>query len=175
MLRAEVTDHCSRWQIGLALSDTVVSGAGIVKKQMQIGSAVVKMGGIAGVWTDDDHRMKGYASQAMWESIALMEQKHCDMSILFGIADFYHRYGYAVAFASQSMQVATAQLLKLNGSLRARTGRKADLAVMRQLYRRYNAGRSGMDARPSNWKPRWYMPRLGAEATRRAGKVLVVC
>jgi len=123
-LRTVVTDRGSRWQIGLGLGDTVVSGLGVVKKQMQIGSVAVKMGGIAGVWTDQNHRMKGYASQAMWESIALMERKNCDMSILFGIADFYHRYGFAVAFAGQSMQVATAQLLRLGGSLRVRAKKK---------------------------------------------------
>jgi hypothetical protein len=174
-LRTVVTDRGSRWQIGLGLGDTVVSGLGVVKKQMQIGSVAVKMGGIAGVWTDQNHRMKGYASQAMWESIALMERKNCDMSILFGIADFYHRYGFAVAFAGQSMQVATAQLLRLGGSLRVRAKKKLDFAAMRRLYKRYNAGRSGMDARPSNWNPRWYMPRLGEGAKRRAGRVLVVC
>ena len=174
-LRTVVEDRGSRWQMSLALGKESVSGLGVVKKHMQIGSAVVKMGGIAGVWTDSNHRLKGYASQAMWESIALMERKNCDMSILFGIADFYHRYGFAVAFANQSMQVATAQLLRLEGSLQARPGKKSDLTEMRRLYKPYNAGRSGIEARPGNWTPRWYMPRLGEGATRRGGKFLVVC
>jgi predicted acetyltransferase len=142
---------------------------------MQIGSVSVKMGGIAGVWTHPDHRKKGYASQAMWDGIALMEKEGCDMSILFGIADFYHRYGFAVAFAEQSMTLSTQALQKLSGPYRGRTAKPTDLLAIRRLYRRYNAGRSGMDVRPTDWMPRWYMPRLGEGTTRRAGQVVVVC
>lgn len=173
-LRTAIEDRKSRWQISLLLDEQAVSGLGVVKKHMQIDSAVVKMGGIAGVWTDSNHRRKGYASQAMWESIALMERQNCDMSILFGIDDFYHRYGYAVVFANQSMWLKTSQLLSLNGPLKARRGRRADHEAMRRLYRNYNAARSGMDARQKNWKPRWYMPNLGKDTVRRAGKFLVV-
>lgn len=165
-LRTAIEDRKSRWQISLLLDEQAVSGLGVVKKHMQIDSAVVKMGGIAGVWTDSNHRRKGYASQAMWESIALMERQNCDMSILFGIDDFYHRYGYAVVFANQSMWLKTSQLLSLNGPLKARRGRRADHEAMRRLYRNYNAARSGMDARQKNWKPRWYMPNLGKDTVR---------
>jgi len=174
-LRTDVEDRGARWQISLALGKDYVSGLGVVKKQMQIGSAVVKMGGIAGVWTDEKHRFQGYASQSMWESIGVMERKNCDISILFGIADFYHRFGYVPVFASQSMRIATAQLLTLGGRLESRAGRKTDFESMRRLYRRYNAGRSGMDARPKGWYPRWYMPRWIEGAMRREGKMVVVC
>ena len=174
-LKTVIDDRGSRWQISLMLGDEAVSGLGVVKKQMQIGSAVVRMGGIAGVWTDENHRYKGYASQSMWKSVALMERKNYDMSVLFGIADFYHRFGYAVAFAHQSMGVKTEQLASLGGTLKARAGRKADYEAMRRLYRPYNAGRSGMAAHKKRWNPRWYMPRLGEDAVRRDGKVLVVC
>ncbi|MDE2697520.1 MAG: hypothetical protein OXI23_01495, partial [Gemmatimonadota bacterium] len=57
-LRTAIEDRKSRWQISLLLDEQAVSGLGVVKKHMQIDSAVVKMGGIAGVWTDSNHRRK---------------------------------------------------------------------------------------------------------------------
>ena len=174
-LKTVIEDHGSRWQLGLMQGDVCVSGVAVVKKQMQIGSATVKMGGIGGVWTHADHRKKGYASRMMWEAIALMARERYELSILFGIADFYHRYGYAVAFAEQSMSISTQALRRLSGPHDARSSKPVDILAMRRLYRQYNAGRSGMDARGVAWSPRWYMPRLGEGTTRRAGKVLVVC
>jgi predicted acetyltransferase len=169
-----VRDEGVRWQIELLLDGMAVSGTGIVKKQMQIGSAVVRQGGIAGVWTDEAHRKKGYASRVMWEAVSWMAAQKYDMSILFGIADFYHRYGYAAAFAEQAMTIETKQLQTLQAVYRTRKMKASDLASIKRVYRQYHAGRCGMDARRKDWVPMWRMPRMGEGTTRRAGQVMVV-
>lgn len=170
-----VKDEGVRWQIELLLDGVAVSGMGIVKKQMQIGSAMVQQGGIAGVWTAEAHRKKGYASRVMWEGVAWMAKQKYEMSILFGIADFYHRYGYAAAFAEQAMTIDTAHLQLLKPVYFTRKMKVSDLNAIKKAYQKYNAGRSGMDARRARWMPTWRMPRMGEGTTRRAGKVLMVC
>ncbi|MDA0711459.1 MAG: GNAT family N-acetyltransferase [bacterium] len=169
-----VEDLAARWKITLFLNGVAVSGMAIVKKQMQIGSAVVRQGGVAGVWTDEAHRKKGYASRVMWEGVSWMEKQNYDMSILFGISDFYHRYGYAPAFAEQSMTVSSARLQTLGAPYGSRKLKTADLPALKRVYRQYNAGRSGMDARREIWTPTWRMPRMGEGTTRRNGQVTVI-
>ena len=171
-LETRVEDHGSRWQLSLLLNGTPVSGTGIVKKRMQIGSVTVRMGGIAGLWTDQNHRLKGYASRAMWEAVDLMAKKGYETSILFGIVDFYHRYGYVAVFPSSTMAVETDALMRAGTPLRPRMARKQDLDAVRRLYVRYNAGRSAMAVRSRGWVPAWRMPRLGEGTVRRPGRVL---
>lgn len=173
-LETVIRDEGSRWQIELQLDGEAVSGMGIMKKEMQVGSAVVRQGGIAGVWTAEAHRKKGYASKVMWAGVDWMEKQNYEMSILFGIADFYHRYGYAPVFAEQAVTVDTTQLQRLKATYRVNKIKASDTKAMRRVYRTYNAGRSGMDARGAKWAPWWRMPRMGEGTTRRRGQALVV-
>ena len=132
-LEMRVLDRGVRWQMTLMQDGESVSGLGLVKKRIRIGDAVVKMGGIAGVWTADKHWKKGYASRVMWESVELMKQKGYETSILFGIRDFYHRYGFVEAFPESSIELA-ADRLRSDGKLQTRIARKADLPAMAKLF-----------------------------------------
>src|SRR5687768_7354490 len=62
---------------------------------MRIGSAIVKMGGVAGVGTDETERGHGYASLILNESTRYFVDAGHDIALLFGIPDFYHKFGYA--------------------------------------------------------------------------------
>lgn len=132
-LEMHVVDHRVRWQFSLMIRDQRVSGLGLVKKRMRIGGAVVKMGGIAGVWTSGEHRKKGYASRVMDASVDFMRDKGYDTSILFGIRDFYHRYGFVEVFPSSALDVAASDLVSARGPLIHRMGRKADLPLLSRL------------------------------------------
>lgn len=169
-----VKDEGSRWQMELQLDGVAVSGMGMMKKEMYVGSVVVKQAGIAGVWTDEAHRKKGYASRVMWEGVAWMEKQNYDMSILFGIADFYHRYGYAPVFAEQAVTIDTVRLQTLKKTYRSGKMNTSEVGAMRRVYGKYNGGRSGMAARGAKWTPWWRMPRMGEGTTRRRGQVVVI-
>jgi len=104
-----------------------------------------------------------------------MARQNYEMSILFGIADFYHRYGYSPAFSEQSVTCEAAQLRRLSSAYVTRKMKVSDLKAIRRLYGKHNAERCGMDARLKGWVPAWRMPRIGEGTTRRPGQVLVVC
>ena len=170
----EIEDKGSRWQISLLLDGEPVSGMGVEKRQMYVGKAVISQGGIAGVWTAEAHRKKGYASRVMWDGVAWMEKQNYDMSILFGITDFYHRYGYAPVFAEQAVTIDTARLQTLKATYRSGKLKTSEVGAMRRVYGKYNGGRSGMAFRGPKWTPWWRMPRMGEGTTRRRGQVIVI-
>jgi len=72
----------------------IVSRLKIVEMTLRIGRARVRMGGIGDVQTDPACRGRGCASACIRDSIEFMRREGFDLSILFGIRDFYHRFGY---------------------------------------------------------------------------------
>ncbi len=170
-------DRQNRWQLDLRLDGKAVSGLGVVKKRMRLGAAVVRMGGIAGVWTDKEHRLKGYASRGMWASVALMEKKGYEMSVLFGIADFYHRFGYGVVFSDPLLCVKTEDLLRAGLRHPVRAMRRADSPEVVRLYNRGNALRTATTLRPRDWayferSPHFKKPGRALLALNRAGRAI---
>ena len=172
------------WNVLLSVEGEGVSGLAIVDQKVRVGTAGLKMAGIAGVWTDDKHRKKGYASRVMWAAIDEMERRRYDISILFGIPDFYHRYGYTVCFTSPVAQVRTGAILVSKPSNpRVRSARAEDFRRIVDLYSRSNIDRLASTIRSPGWqpghKPRemrtgWRMPRMGADVARRPGRAFVV-
>ncbi|MCK5863334.1 MAG: GNAT family N-acetyltransferase [Candidatus Hydrogenedentes bacterium] len=64
---------------------------------IRIGEARLKMGGFACVTTAGPLRHKGYAALLMTDSMRFLHAQGYHVSILFGIADFYHRWDFASA------------------------------------------------------------------------------
>ena len=142
-----------RWGLSLRQDrcGNVLSGLEVVVQRVRIGSARVRMGGIAVVRTGEEHRRQGHASRAVWEAVNWMAAKGCDLSLLFGIRDFYHRFGYTVVFPRSVLFVATADLLKAKRVLPCRGMRKSDAPGVVALYNRLNADRTASVIRSRNW------------------------
>ena len=66
----------------------------IVPMLMRIGSAVVRMDGIGGVSTEEEFRNRGYSRRVMETAVQQMRQGDAALSTLFGIEDFYQKFGY---------------------------------------------------------------------------------
>ncbi len=64
---------------------------------VRIGEARLKMGGFGCVTTAGPLRHKGYAARLMTDSMRYLHGHGYHVSALFGIADFYHRWGFASA------------------------------------------------------------------------------
>ena len=78
----------------------MVSRVTVVDLPMRIGSSIIRVGGIAGVETPlRENRMKGYSATLLRDTMEYMTREGYDASALFGISDFYHRFGYTVYMA----------------------------------------------------------------------------
>jgi predicted acetyltransferase len=127
----------------LVVDGATVSDLWIVDRQMHIGTATVRMGGIAGVGTDNRHRNKGYARRVLENSTVWMTDNGFDCAMLFGIPDFYHRFGYAVCLPDSRYELRTRDAERTLASLEVRPFTPDDRTSILEIYADNNASQSG--------------------------------
>lgn len=88
----------------------IVAYLTIVPKDMYIGKALLKMAGIAAVCTHPETRMKGYGRVLFDDTIDFMEREKYDISVLYGIPNYYHKYGYEVVMGRHLFTVPNTEL-----------------------------------------------------------------
>ncbi|HEV2124783.1 MAG TPA: GNAT family N-acetyltransferase, partial [Chloroflexota bacterium] len=84
-------------RVELLMAGHAVSRLYIVPFTIRIGDATVRMDGIAGVGTDEEHRNRGYARHILEAAVEHMRHGDAALTMLYGISDFYHRFGYTTA------------------------------------------------------------------------------
>lgn len=131
-----------------------VSRLSVIDLQMRIGSTVVHMGGIGGVGTNYQQRNKGYSRRVLEHANEWMAANGYDCATLFGIPDFYHRYGYASCLPDSRIEILTRSAEKAIPSLTPRLTTPEDLPTLRALYAANNAEVSGSIVRGD--KTRWF-------------------
>ena len=144
-------------RVELLLGGEHVSGLIINDLQMRIGRAVVHMGGIGGVHTAREHRMKGYSRRVMEYANEYMLERGYDVSLLFGIRHFYHKFGFACCLPDYRLTLPTriAEKAKVEGpparGIKVGRARAGDLARIRTIYNAQYAQRTGTVVRPRTW------------------------
>jgi len=140
-------------KLTLFLGDEPVSHLWVIDHEMRIGSSIVRMGGIAGVWTEERHRLKGYASKVLNYSLEFMKEEGYDVSLLFGIPNFYHRFGYATVLPSYTSQLETRNIPSFQSPFKVEPyGAKFKEALL-AIYNKNNEARSGTLVRsPQKWE-----------------------
>lgn len=147
----------SGFKLGLFDGETAVARLVIGRYTMQVAGAGVTMGGIADVVTHPAHRGKGYGAQMLRAAVARMREEGYALSVLFGISDFYHRFGYAPVLPEYAMSLGTRHAERfvaskgpsgkaserVTGVVTVRPGTAADAPALLALYTRVNAGRNG--------------------------------
>ena len=131
---------------GLIVDGKRVSWLTVTDHRMRIGSAVVRMGGVGGVGTENAERMKGYSRQVMEDSVRYMRDEGFDVSLLFGIRDFYPKFGYAVCMPACTMTMATRDAESAGagaGAFKIRPFEDGDLDSLIDFYNTANGSRTG--------------------------------
>jgi len=150
----EVYFHHSHydWQTSriILLGDRVVTHWGVWDYQMRIGRARVRVGGIGAVLTDGDFRRRGLMDRTARGALEAMRAQGYDMSILFGLDNFYRRFGYVRAWPEVSLLVRTSDLPTEPpaGALR-RFRPKLSRQDMREVYNAHHATATGTAVRPT--------------------------
>ena len=154
-LEMQVKEISRGQQVELLLEGKHVSGLIINDLQMRIGRAVVHMGGIGGVHTEREHRMKGYARRVLEYSNRYMLERGYDVSLLFGIPNFYQKFGFACCLPVYRLTLTTRRAeearASVPGDLKVRRARKGDFGRIRTIYNRHFARRTGTVVRPASW------------------------
>lgn len=134
--------------------EQVVGHVGVLRMQVRLGSARLAFAGIAGVCADPRARNRGIASDLMKDSLVASRQAGLSFSVLFGIHNFYHRFGFVPAWAKHTI---TAKVGDLPGTphWRARKAGKADVPKMFEHYERLYGAMDGSAVR----EPRLFLRR----------------
>ena len=143
-------------RVDLKLDGRSVSRLWLSHFTIHIGKALVRMDGVGGVGTDEAFRSKGYCRRVLQSAVETMKQGDGALSMLYGIRDFYPKFGYATAGPDYLISIGD-----LDGGSALPPGWKVraivsdDLAVVKELYSkntRSAVGAALRDAQCGVWK-----------------------
>lgn len=165
-------------RIGL-VDGRIVAHFGIWDYQMRIGTARVRTGGIGAVATHGDYRRRGLMRRLIPAALDAMRAAGYDMSVLFGIHDFYHKFGYVRAWPSTAHVVRLADLPGEPPAVRLRKFAVRARKDLTALYNRQYAAVTGTAVRPTYQKSRrpgqWQGFGWAGRSGRLAGYLLAGC
>ena len=148
------------WKISLSAGDEQdISRLWLHEYRMRFGTAQLKMGGIAGVGTIEEHRNKGYSRHVMEDSTAFMTENGFDVAMLFGIPNFYPKFGYATVLPETWVELDTEDAQAAVGTYQIRQFEVGDVPKILSLYAANNAERTGTPLRDEN---RWKEFKMGS-------------
>jgi predicted acetyltransferase len=100
------------WKYHRCLVDDgrMVAYLAIRPREMYVGKALLKMAGVAIVCTHPDARSKGYGRMLMDDTLGFMPGDGFDVSVLYGIPNYYHKFGYEVVMSRHSFSVSQPEL-----------------------------------------------------------------
>lgn len=174
-LRASYLDHSHYdWfasRIGL-MDGKIVSHFGVWDYLTRIGAARLRTGGIGVVATDGDYRKHGLMRLTAQGCIDAMREQGYDLSVLFGIQNFYHRFGYTRAWVEQTYIVATADLPVDKPAVTLRRFRFGPRAEFDSLFNQQHQHITGTAVRPTYSRANPRHQRIGYVWRDRQGKPL---
>ena len=132
-----------------------VSRCEIVPLVKRIGAAAVRFDGIGDVRTLDECRNRGYSRRVLEAAVARMREGEAALAMLYGISDFYPKYGFATVGADFAVRLTQlSRPCALPEGWTARRFAPADLPRVRELYERQTARAVGALVRPPD-APVW--------------------
>lgn len=122
---------------------------GVWDYRMRVGSAVLRVGGIGVVATDPAYRGKGLMARTIEATHEAMRAGGYDLAMLFGIRDFYHRYGYCRAWSERIYYVERSRIPKGRPKTRWRKFTEFTGKDIERMHNRETAGLTGSAVRPT--------------------------
>ncbi len=138
--------------------DRIVTHFGVWDFGMRIGSAECRMAGIGAVETHDEYRKRGLMAQTAADCVSGLKEAGYDLSLLFGIPGFYHRFGYVRSFGEGTFSLTTRDLAEPEHAPEY-TPYTGDVASLAAMYNAENSGVTGTYVRPTyrrNRKPKTF-------------------
>jgi predicted acetyltransferase len=128
----------------LTFDGEIASCLTIVEAPLWIGSALVKVAGIAGVATAPRFRRRGFASRLLLDSLPAIREMGCGLAALFPFSyEYYRKIGWAQAGHQLVVRVPRAALPAFQEARHVRAALQGDRADIVRLYDAGTRERSG--------------------------------
>lgn len=132
--------QAEKTQVELYLGERRVSWLSIVPFTIRVGTARVRMDGIAYVGTQEDCRNRGYSRRLLEAAVRVMQEGDAALSMLYGIPDYYPKFGYATAGPEYLIHLPPALApVPMPEGWTVREVALTDLPALQGLYARGNA------------------------------------
>jgi GNAT superfamily N-acetyltransferase len=139
------------WQAGRVgfIDGQMVTHFGIWDYRMRVGGASVRCGGVGLVATHADFRKRGLMDATARASMCAMRELGYDMSVLFGIDNYYDRFGFVRAWGEDTYTVAVVDVEQ--GAAKGPLSRFVyeNRPDIDKLCNRYNTRLTGTAVRPT--------------------------
>lgn len=146
----------------LFVEGRAVSRLWVYRFTLCIGEARVAMDGIGGVGTEKEYRRRGYSRRVLEATVERMRSGDAALSMLYGIRDFYPKFGYATAGPEHVVALThLSSEAAVPASWQVRPIEPRDLTAVRRLYEQATARAVGAAVRAENG---WVWTRLAETA-----------
>lgn len=123
----------------LYLGEREASRAFIVPFTLRYGVATLRMDGIGDVATPEDLRQRGYSRRVMEAAVERMHTGDAPVTMLYGIQDFYPKYGYATLGPETVLRLEAGDAPSMPSGWIAHPATVADLDAIARIYDRMTA------------------------------------
>lgn len=123
----------------LYLGEREASRAFIVPFTLRYGVATMRMDGIGDVATPEDLRNRGYSRRVMEAAVTRMRTGDAPVTMLYGIQDFYPKYGYATLGPECVCQLDAGDAPAMPAGWSSHPATDADLSAIMALYEQATA------------------------------------
>lgn len=162
----EQEERCTR--VAYVEDGRRVSDLAVFDRWMWLGRAKLHVGGIGDVGTHERSRNRGLARQVLNAAVEWMASRF-DMSVLFGIPDFYSRFGYVACIPEYHGCLQLRDVDRAQAVLPSRPFVPEDLPYLLEASRQRACSTVGCLERDSSW----YDPRRMSSGFGRRAKIRV--
>ena len=122
--------------------DGALAGAlRVTSDTIRIGEARLHMGGLGWIATAATHRKRGVASALIGHTLNFMREHSFHVCMLFGIPNFYHRFGFSTTLAEYLTRVDVRDLPAYTGpAFRVRAAKPGDVRLMQKMHEQFEQG-----------------------------------
>ncbi|MBI1321391.1 MAG: GNAT family N-acetyltransferase [Candidatus Hydrogenedens sp.] len=117
------------------LKGEIVGALRVTTDTIRLGEARLRMGGFGWVATSGRHRNLGVARALMSDTLEHMRARKLHVSMLFGIPNFYHRFGFSTTLANYRTTLNVADFPKPKTSgFKLRPVKPGDIRAMQRMH-----------------------------------------
>ncbi|HRK35288.1 MAG TPA: GNAT family N-acetyltransferase [Candidatus Hydrogenedentes bacterium] len=101
---------------------------------VRIGEARLKMGGLGWVATSPRHRKRGVGRRLIEDTLAYMRTNGYHISMLFGIPNFYHRFGFITSLTDYTILMTTSEALTFENPFKPSFAKPGEVPLIQRMH-----------------------------------------
>jgi len=101
---------------------------------VRIGEARLKMGGLGWVATSPRHRKRGVGRRLIEDTMAYMRENGYHISMLFGIPNFYHRFGFVTSLTDYTILMDTTEALTFENPFKLHFAKPGEVPLIQRMH-----------------------------------------